>query len=112
MSMKQDDPLVTDDVLAAARELIRSAGDGYVVGIDRLLAELSDKFDRFRVTPDMHELLYLILTLWGDPHIDQPESGWIEFAWNDVGFDHVSEPGSFLARVREHLITERRKEDG
>jgi hypothetical protein len=73
------DPLVTDDVWAAAREFIRSAGDdGYVVGIDSLLGELRDKSDRFCVTPDMHDLLYLILALWDDPHIDQPESGWID----------------------------------
>ena len=89
-----NDYLVAPDVLAAARELIRGEDDGCVVGISELLERLSEKFgDRFRVTPDMHKLLDLILTLWDDPHIDHPERGWIEFAWNERGFDSGSDSG-------------------
>ena len=35
-------------------------------------------------------MLNLIETLWADPHIDQVSvTGWIEFAWNEEGFDQV-----------------------
>ena len=71
------------------REFIRGEGDACVVPISELLDELSDKFgDRFRVSSDMHKLLDLIVTLWDDPHIDQPQRGWIESAWNEKGFEH------------------------
>ncbi len=83
--MNSDDSLVSEAVLVAAIDVIRNEGDGCVVDLTTLLEELSDKFDRFRVTPDMSELLVLIRTLWDNPHIDQPEPGWIEFAWNEKG---------------------------
>jgi hypothetical protein len=97
MSVTPNDHVVPDDVVAAAREFIRSEGDGCVVPISELLDELSDKFgDRFRASPDMHKLLDLIETLWEDPHIDQPQAGWIEFAWNEKGFDHDQVPATGL----------------
>lgn len=75
-----------DDLVAAAREVIRSEGDGCIVGIGQLLDELSDKFgDRFHVSPETHIVLDLIGHLWADPHVDQvPNTGWIEFAWSDI----------------------------
>jgi hypothetical protein len=80
------------DLVAAAREFIRSEGDGCIVSIDQLLDELSGKFgDRFPVSPDTYEVLDLIETLWADPHVDQvSHSGLIEFAWSEKGFDGPS----------------------
>lgn len=83
-----------DDVVAAARELIRDEGDACVIDLYDLLDELGDKFgDRFPVSPDTNKVLQLILTLWDDPHIDNPGIGGIEFAWNEKGFDPWNEKG-------------------
>jgi len=85
-----------NDVVAAAREFIRGEGDACVVSIYRLLHELSDKFgDRFLVLPNTYEVLDLIETLWADQHVDQvPDTGSIEFAWNEKGwFDAVPTTG-------------------
>lgn len=76
---------VSETVLVAAIDVIRNEGDGCVVDLTTLLEELSDKFDWFRVTPDMSELLVLIRTLWDNPHIDQPQTELFEFAWNETG---------------------------
>jgi hypothetical protein len=103
--------LVThDDLVAAARELIRSEGDGCVVSIWELLDELSDKFgDRFGVSPDTDDVLRLIETLWADPEIHQVPDGWIEFGWNGGGFDEGPGPRSF-AMLRDVLAADFRKE--
>jgi hypothetical protein len=85
-----------DDVVAAAREFIRGEGEACVVSISQLLDELSDELgDRFPVSPDTYEVLDLIETLWADQHVDQvPETGSIEFAWNEKGwFDAVPTTG-------------------
>jgi hypothetical protein len=72
-----------NDLVAAAREFVRSQG-GCVVSISELLDELSGKFgDRLPTSPDTYRVLDLIETLWADPHIDRvPDTAWIEFAWN------------------------------
>jgi hypothetical protein len=85
------------DLVAAAREVSRREGNGSIVSIWELLDELSGKFDdrfpvspdTYSVSPDVYKVLDLIETLWGDPHIDQvPNTGCIEFAWNEKGFEH------------------------
>jgi hypothetical protein len=92
MSETPDDDF--DDLVAAASEFIRRDGDGHVVSISELLDELSHKFgERFPVSPDMEKLVDLIVTLWEDPHIDQPRRGWIEFAWNEKGFKQAPVTG-------------------
>jgi hypothetical protein len=55
--------------------------------IYQLLDELSGMFgNRFVVSPDTYKVLDLIETLWADPHVDQvPNTGSIEFAWNEEG---------------------------
>ena len=82
------------DLVAASREFMRSEGDGCVVDIWKLLDDLSDKFgDRFNVSPDVEKVLHLIQTLWDDPHVDQvPDTGRIDFAWNEEGDDPDSDP--------------------
>ena len=87
MPLTSNDYSVAPDLVDAAREIIRSQGDRCIVGISELLEGLSGKFgDRFRISPEMYQLVDLIDTLWADPHIDQvPDTGWIEFAWNEVG---------------------------
>lgn len=92
------DYLVAPDVVAAARNFIRSQGHGCVVSIDELLEELSDKLgDGFPVSPDMLKLVDLIMTLWDDPRVDQvPGTGLIEFAWN-------GEPNQSYARGRRFV---------
>jgi hypothetical protein len=100
-----DDVAWPADLVAAARELIRSEGDACVVSISELLEELNDTFgDRLPVSPDMHKLLNLIETLWDDPHIDHPEAGWIEFAWNEKGTDAVSTHGVKAALLCRSFI--------
>lgn len=82
------------DVVAAAREFVQTEGGGCVVSIGQLLEELGDRFgDHFRVTPEMYQVLDLVEALWDDPHIDQvPNTGWIEFAWNECGQADVEPP--------------------
>jgi hypothetical protein len=85
MSITPNDYVSAPDLVAAAREFIRSESDGCVVGIHQLLDELSDKFgDRFPVSRNTYEVLDLIETLWADPHVDQVPHGWIEFAWSGL----------------------------
>lgn len=86
-SISPDHSLVTEAVLTTAVDIIRNEGDGCVVDLITLLEELSDKVERFRVTPELSELLVLIQALWDHPHIDQPERCWIEFAWNAENSD-------------------------
>ena len=78
-----DNYVVPDDVVAAARELIRNE-DGCVVFIGELLEELSGKFDdRFRVSLDMYKVVNLIETLNADPDVRQvTNEGFIQFAWD------------------------------
>jgi hypothetical protein len=86
MSLPLNDYDIAPDLVDAAREIIRSQDDLCIVGISQLLDELSDKFgDRFCVSPDTNQLLYLIMSLWADPHIDRIPDRWIEFAWNEAG---------------------------
>jgi hypothetical protein len=68
--------------LAAAREFIRSE-DGCVVSMSELLDELSDDVgEQFGAG----QAVWLIEELWADAHIDQvPNTGWVEFAWNEAG---------------------------
>jgi hypothetical protein len=82
MSTTAIDYSVSPDVLAAARAFIRSE-DGCVVSIFDLLDELSDELgDQFVAG----QALWLIEELWADVHIDQvPNTGWVEFAWNEAG---------------------------
>ena len=107
-------PLLTDEVLAVATEVIRREGDGCMVPISELLEELSHRFDRFVVTPDMSELLVLIRTLWDNPHIDQPQRESFEFAWFEEGsascVGYCCDP-ELRAQLRESLITEPSNED-
>jgi hypothetical protein len=107
-----NDCVFAPDLVAAAREFIRSDCDRCVVIIYQLLDELSGKFgDRFDVSSDTYEVLDLIETLWADPHVDQvPDTGWIEFARNEQGFDQVPDTG-LLAMLRDRLIAQARKED-
>jgi len=96
MSVTPNEYVCARDLVAAAREYIRGEGDACVVSIYRLLHELSDKFgDRFPVSPDTYKVLDLIETLWADSHVDQvPDTGSIEFAWNEKGwFDAVPTTG-------------------
>jgi hypothetical protein len=111
-SMASDDSLVTEAVLVAAIDVIRDEGDGCVVDLTTLLEGLSDKFDRFLVTPDVSELLVLIRTLWDNPHIDQPQRGLFEFAWNErgsvscVGYCCDPEPPGAAPRISDHRDAE------
>jgi hypothetical protein len=97
-------------LVAAARELIRNEGDGCIVSIRHLLDELSDRFgDWLNVSPDMYKVLDLIETLWDDPHVDQvPNTGWIEFAWNQKGRFEGGPESEFTALLREHLVAQAR----
>ena len=81
------DYVLSPDVVDAACDLIRNKGDRCLVHICQLLDELSSMFgDRFRVSPETYKVLNLIEMLWEDPHIDQvPDTGAIEFAWNERG---------------------------
>lgn len=80
--MNNDDEVDDEELVAAAHNLIRESGDRNIVSISEVLDELSEKFDnRFLVTDDMRRLLWVIEELWMDPHIDRPNSDWIEFAW-------------------------------
>jgi hypothetical protein len=102
--------LDVDDLVVAAREIIRSEDDHCVVSIFQLLDELSAKFgDRFSVSSDVYTVLNLIETLWEDPHIDQvPDTGWIEFAWNEEGYYPDLDPGppwGLKARLRQSHIS-------
>jgi len=87
MSLTPADYDTADNLVEAAREIIRSQGDRCIIGITQLLEDLSCKFgDWFHFSLNMHQLVDLIETLWEDPHIDQvPDTGWIEFAWNESG---------------------------
>ena len=88
MSVTPNDSLVAPDVIDAACELICKKGHGHIVHIGQLLEELSEKFGgRFRVSPNVYDVVNLIELLWEDPHIDEPQRGWIEFAWNEKGAD-------------------------
>jgi hypothetical protein len=73
---------VPDDIIAAAREYIRSE-HGCVVFVGEVLDELSDKFgDRFRVSADMHKVVELIEALWAEPNLREVTAmGCISFAW-------------------------------
>ena len=63
------------------------------------------------MSPDVYYVLDLIETLWADPHVDQVSvRGWIQFAWNEKGFDPVPDT-EFVAMVRDCLIAQARKED-
>jgi hypothetical protein len=82
MSVTSDDSRVAPDVLAAAREFIRSK-DGCVVSMSELLDELSDDLSE---QCGAGQAVWLIEELWADAHIDQiPESELIEFAWSEAG---------------------------
>jgi hypothetical protein len=83
MSFTLDVHGVDPYVLAAAREYIRSQGDACIVSMSELIDELKRDFgERFHT----EHVLDLIETLWADPHIDQvPDTGWVEFAWNERG---------------------------
>jgi hypothetical protein len=84
MDVRPTDYWVSDDLVDAARELIRSHDDRCIVSIYDLLDELSDKFsDGFLVSPDTHKLLNLIWMLWDEPHIYSPDLGGIEFVWDE-----------------------------
>ena len=102
------------DVVAAAREFIRGEGDACVVSIYRLLHELSDKFgDRFLVLPNTYEVLDLIETLWADQHVDQvPDTGSIEFAWNEKGWFDAAPPRDCSAAFRSRQQPKRRHNYG
>jgi hypothetical protein len=91
--------VLAPDLVAAAREFIRSEGD---VSIRWLLDELSDKFgDRFHVSLDTYKVLDLIETLWADPDIHQPDKGWIEFYCDEKDPDPESISG-FKALLLSH----------
>ncbi len=93
--MTTDETISLDDLVAAAREIIRS--DDCVVSISQLLHDLGEKFgDRFSLSPDVDMVLWLIWALWDDPHIDQVDDGLIEFAWNEEGYYPGSGSGSPL----------------
>ncbi|MGZ4524858.1 MAG: hypothetical protein ACXVX7_00075 [Mycobacterium sp.] len=87
------------DVVAAAREFIRS--EGAVVSICELLDELRNEFgDRFSVSPDTYRVLDLIETVWADPHVDQaPNTGHIEFAWNEKVLDYRASAAGLRAML-------------
>lgn len=75
--------ILNSEVVAAAREYIRTAEDGCVVSIWELLKALSDKFgEQFTVSPEVHRVVGLIEELWDDQHIDPVTNlAAIEFAW-------------------------------
>jgi hypothetical protein len=83
MSLMSAEYSVPLDVYSAVRAFIRSQGDGCIVSMTQLLDELSETLgDQFGACRSLN----LIETLWADPHIDQvPDTGWVEFAWNEVG---------------------------
>jgi hypothetical protein len=88
MSVTPDDHEVSDNLVAAACEIIRSEGDGCIISIDELLDKLSENFgDRFLMSSDTDKMLTLIRMLWDEPHIHNPEQGWIEFVWDDERSD-------------------------
>jgi hypothetical protein len=80
MSLTVIDYSASPDVLAAAREFIRTQG-GCVVSIRELMNELTDELgDWFGV----EQALTLIEALWDDPHVDQVhDAGLVEFAWSE-----------------------------
>jgi hypothetical protein len=102
MPETSNDYLIAPDLVAAAREFIRS--EGCVVSIYQLLDELTDKFgDRFQVPPDTYVVLNLIETLWDDPHIDQvPNTGSVEFAWNKKGVYPLPTATGLKAKLLRH----------
>lgn len=102
MSEIPNDYPIAPDLVAAAREFIRS--EGCVVSIYQLLDDLTDKFgDRFQVPPDAYVVLNLIETLWDDPHIDQvPNTGSVEFAWNKKGVDPLPTATGLKAKLLGH----------
>jgi hypothetical protein len=81
MPANPGEDLKLDDLVDAAREIIRN--DDGVVSIDQLLDGLGKKFgERFPITsPDVTTVLWLIQSLWQDPHIHQVPDGYIEFGW-------------------------------
>jgi hypothetical protein len=82
MSTTPDEDANSEELFDAAREIVRSQSDGCPVSIFQLLDELSTNFgERFVLSWDMHQVLYLIEALWGDVHIDQVPDGSIEFRW-------------------------------
>jgi hypothetical protein len=99
-----DEKVASDDLVAAAREIIRGEGDRCIVSISELLDKLEDQYgDQFRVSPDTCQVLQLIRTLWEDPHIDQVSHMWdIEFAWNEEGYYPESDSvrGSLISEIR------------
>ena len=122
------------DVVAGARDLIWSDGEGRIVSVSQLLDKLSERFgDRFNISPDVYKVLDLLAMLEDDPHIDQyrSQSGWIEYVWNEQGAvkvpdsgsaklpRHVQEPTSdsrsanrFVAALKCSLLVRRRGSDG
>jgi hypothetical protein len=81
-----------DQLVAAARAFIRNE-EGCIVSIGELLEGLSG---RLSVPEDTYTVLNLIAELWDDPHIDQvPDTGDVEFAWNNCD----SDPSPFCGLV-------------
>jgi len=126
------DCVAPPDVVAAARDLIWNNGEGRIVSIFQVLDNLSQRFgDRFNVSPAVYKVLDLMGTLQDDPQIDQSQSGWIEYVWNEQGAGqvpdsgsaklprHVQEPTSdsrranrFVAALKCSLLVRRRGSDG
>jgi hypothetical protein len=76
-----------DNLVAAARELIRNEEGGCVVHIHELIEGLrSELGERFGVLSDAYRMIALVERLWEDPHIDHPDNGFIEFVWNEKGW--------------------------
>jgi hypothetical protein len=64
ITQKTNDYVFAPDLVAAAREFIRSEGDSCIVSIGQLLDELSGEFgDRLPVSLDTYKVLDLIETL-------------------------------------------------
>jgi hypothetical protein len=88
-----------------------AVGDTGIVEIWQVLDKLSDKFgNRFNVSPDVYKVLDLIDGLWEDPHVDQmPNTGLIEFAWDEAGYCPDLDPGppwGVAAMLRNHFAQE------
>lgn len=78
-----------NELLVAATEFVRAQAP-YVVSINEVLDELSDRFpDRFQVSDEVIEVFKLIAMLWDDPRIEAPHIGWIEFAWSEERSDRA-----------------------
>jgi hypothetical protein len=132
MSENPLDYLAPPDVVAAARDLIWNYGEGRIVSVSQLLDNLSERFgDRFNVSPDVYKVLDLMATLQDEPQIDQSQSGWIEYVWNEQGGGQVPDLGSaklprhvqertsdsrranrFVAALKCSLLVRRRSSDG